>query len=234
MKRTFLNSDNDESKPIDAFMANQAAVALARYACNGCTGRLSHDPVFIEVTEHRQATWTAQGKLHSYSACADLAHWVLWNLVGKPAPTPAVKAQLRGINRKEAFGWQVGLNIALLAHHVAPRVKYGPGVKFTAEPGHILLIGEGGQEHIAIVKGIVGPELYTFDYGQFFALRPHTAADYGGRCVTRDISGGKDGRPWVHGHDGGVGRPIVMSIDTGKFVAFTSTVVRLPSTYVPE
>ena len=229
MKRIWLNQDNTPEL-VDPDFANRAALALASHACNGLMGRVKGDPVFEEVTEGRQRCWESKGKTVCYSSCADLAHWVLWNLLGKPTDaSPALRDELRGINRQEAFGWAVGQNIASLVRYVSPRAYYAAGDNIGTKPGNIVLIGTGGQEHIAVVREVLPTTLLTFDYGQYL---PATS-QYCGKPVARAVTRGTDGRPWLYSGKP-PGRPLVLSIDTGRFVRDVHTETPLSMAYVPD
>lgn len=61
--RSFLDEDT----------LRATALEIARFACNGAAGRVQGDPVFNAVTEGR-------GKWKGYSACGDLAHYLLREL----------------------------------------------------------------------------------------------------------------------------------------------------------
>jgi hypothetical protein len=212
---------------IDPDIANEASAALARFACfdderpDRC-GRTKGDPVFEKVTEGRQKTWIDKNnKLHNYSGCADLAQFVLWYLAGKPDPDDHDTGFAFGfVNRADAFGWRVGMNVAQLGLAQFKTV-YKSGMPFAGARGHVLLIGENGQEHIAIIDQKRDNELLTFDYGQFFQPSPKSKADAGGKPCKRVLYTGKDGRPWLL-QDRMPGRPVVWTINTGLLLNHAS------------
>lgn len=143
-----------------------AAVALARHACNGDDGRVLGDPVFDEVTEGR-ARWPG------YSACGDLAHFVLSRLGFRDE---------RVVNRNDDGGtvpWRVGANLSRLVYRAGGAFVWArPGLR--PKPGDILYVA--APEHVCVLEAIddVAAMIATFDYGQWDAKRGKPA---GRRCV---------------------------------------------------
>ena len=212
MKRTYTWEPNAETV-LHEPTVRAASVALARYGCDGATGRLQGDPVFEEITEGRQASWMVNGKKRSYSGCGDLIHWVLWRLMGADPYTgdsPEAKrarAELkRWMNRAEAYGWKTGFNIAKLRWKCGAWRSFKKG-EFDPQPGDCLLIGEGGREHVAIFEGRDGDTYTSLDYGQFFNGK------HGGKLCTRRIARGGDGR--IHVGNARL-RPVIGVVDVWK------------------
>lgn len=128
-----------------------AAVDVARFACNASAGRTLGDPVFDAVTEGRSA-W------RGYSACGDLAHYVLREL--------GVRDE-RIVNRGDdggQRGWQVGQNLS--------RLVFGSGEAFLwakrdrrPQPGDILYLAP--PEHVCVLEWVddARGRISTFDYG---------------------------------------------------------------------
>lgn len=130
-----------------------AAVAAASFACNGNAGRVLGDPVFDAVTEGR-AKWK------QYSACGDLAHYVLRELGFHDEHI---------LNRDDDGGtvpWKSGVNLS--------RLVYSSGKAFIwarpelrPKPGDILYLTP--PEHVCVFEGIDegAATIASFDYGQF-------------------------------------------------------------------
>lgn len=190
-----------------------ASVALAQWA-TGPNGRIKGDPVFEEVTEHRQRSWLVNGKLRSHSACADLAHWTFWNLLGATKYNGVLRSAIEPwINRTEAYGWKVGWNISKLRYKCPAWRSFKKG-ECDAKPGDAMLVGEGGSEHVFIVTSNDGTTLYSRDYGQFFNPTPTvrgSKADHGGKVTVRTIRIGPDGRRWAGATS--IGRPCIGVVD---------------------
>jgi hypothetical protein len=131
----------------------RAAVETARFACNGEAGRVLGDPVFEIVTEGRNH-W------RGYSACGDLAHYVLRELGYRDEAV---------LNRNDDGGtvpWRIGKNLA--------RLVFASGKAFIwarndrrPEPGDILYVAP--PEHVAVLESIdeAAGKIATFDYGQW-------------------------------------------------------------------
>lgn len=142
------------------------AVKIAHHACDGTHGRTFGDPIFEEVTEGRQ-------KYKGYSACGDLAHYVLRELGFRDE-------QL--LNRNDDGGvvpWQIGRNIA--------RIVYGAGSAFVwaqgnvrPSPGDVLYMSK--PEHVAILASLdeTAGNITLCEYGQWDA----SAGKPSGRCRT--------------------------------------------------
>lgn len=185
LKRAHLvtpGTTNFEEKVVRA-----ASAALATYGCNDTTGRWQGDPVFEHIVEGRQTWWLVNGKRRDYSGCGDLIHWTFWNLIGAEQDSDA-----RWLNRAEAFGYRVGVNVSNLRWKCPAWRSFKKG-QFNPSRGDCLLIGEHGGEHVAIVDS-VGDGTYTsMDYGQF----SKKFGKHGGVKVTRPFRKGRDGRVWV-------------------------------------
>jgi hypothetical protein len=142
------------------------AVDVARFACNGDAGRVLGDPVFDAVTEGR-ARWK------QYSACGDLAHYVLKELGFRDE---------RIVNRDDDGGslhWTTGANLSRLVYSsgdafvwAKPALRPRPGdILYVAPPEHVCVLELMAEDAGAIA---------TFDYGQFdYAL----GKPAGKRCV---------------------------------------------------
>ena len=150
------------------------AVRIAEYACNGRVGRVLGDPVFKVVTEGR-------GGARHYSACGDLAHYMLKEL--------GVKNE-RLVNRNDDGGpvpWAIGKNLS--------RIVYGAGGAFVwarpgrrPKPGDILYVAM--PEHVCVLERLddARGRVSTFDYGQW----DYTQNKPAGRRVERQFgSAGK-------------------------------------------
>ncbi len=129
------------------------AVRIARYACDGDTGRLYGDPVFEEVTEGRQ-------KWKGYSACGDLPHYVLRELGFRDE---------RVLNREDDDGvvpWKIGANLSRLVFNSLGVFVWASGSK-RPKPGDVLYMSK--PEHVAILEDLDEPAgtIITLDYGQW-------------------------------------------------------------------
>lgn len=123
------------------------AIRLAIHACNGFTGRVLGDPVFEEVTEGR-AKWP------KYSACGDLAHWILWML------------RIRANRNDDGDGdpWKVGYNLSAIVYGMPGAFIWNaPGKR--PKPGDILYVSH--PEHVCILLDISNGVATTADYGQW-------------------------------------------------------------------
>lgn len=128
-----------------------AAVALARDAVGGDSGRVLDDPVFEAVTEHR-ARWPG------YSACGDLPHYVLRALGFRDEHI---------LNRDDDDGtapWRIGANIS--------RLVYATGAAFVwarpsrrPKPGDVLYVAY--PEHVCVLDALdeQAGTIATCDYG---------------------------------------------------------------------
>lgn len=221
--------DHPCADTLDPDIVREAIVAIARFACDDARGRVKGDYVFERVTEGRQSCWVVNGKQRCYSGCGDLAQFVLWLAAGAERYTdPAVRRAMRYTNRAEAWGWKQGWNISMLDGFVpsGSKVRHRPGDKLAARPGDLLLIGEGGQEHIMVVRDIAAGRLTSLDYGQFFDGK------HGGRQCVRTLRKGPDGRLWAFSTTP-PGRPVVWSIDTGSVLRTVSGTGALLPAVVP-
>ncbi len=128
-----------------------AAIVAARFACNGAAGRVLGDPVFDLVTEGRN-------KWKGYSACGDLAHYVLRELGFRDE---------RILNRNDDGGrlpWKVGANLS--------RLVFASGEAFVwakrdrrPQPGDILYLAP--PEHVCVLEWLDEERgrIASFDYG---------------------------------------------------------------------
>lgn len=129
------------------------AVQIARFACNGAEGRVQGDPVFDLVTEGRS-------KWKGYSACGDLAHYVLREIGFRDE---------RILNRDDDGGdapWKVGANLS--------RIVFASGGAFVwakrdlrPSPGDVLYVAP--PEHVCVLEWFDEERgrVATFDYGQW-------------------------------------------------------------------
>jgi len=136
---------------VDEATLRAAAVEAARFACNGAAGRVLGDPVFELVTEGRN-------RWKGYSACGDLAHYVLREL--------GVRDE-RVVNRNDDGGhvaWKVGANLSRLVFATGDAFVWAkrdlrprPGdILYLAPPEHVCVLERLDEEHGRIA---------TFDYG---------------------------------------------------------------------
>lgn len=129
------------------------ALAIAADAC-GESGRVLGDPVFEAITGGRAS---ARG----YSACGDLAHYVLRELGRDLGP------------------WKMSTNISSLV--------YGMGDAFVwarrglmPNPGDILYMAL--PEHVCVLQSVIGASIISYDYGQSIKGKP------AGKTVVRAFS----------------------------------------------
>jgi hypothetical protein len=130
-----------------------AAVEIARFACNGSVGRVQGDPVFDAVTEGRD-------KWKGYSACGDLAHYVLRELGYRDE---------RVLNRNDDGGrvpWQSGTNLSRLVFGAGAAFVWARG-ELRPRPGDILYLAP--PEHVCVLERLdeASGTIATFDYGQW-------------------------------------------------------------------
>ena len=133
----------------------QAAVEIATFACDGDKGRVLGDSVFEMLTEGR-------AKYKKYSACGDLAHYVLAQL--------GVRDEAL-VNRDSEGGtvpWKMGVNLS--------RIVYGSGTLFIwarpnlrPKPGDILYVSP--PDHVCILESIdeTAKTITVLEYGQWDA-----------------------------------------------------------------
>ncbi len=131
------------------------AVRIARYACNEDKGRLFGDPVFEQVTEGRQ-------KWKGYSACGDLAQYVLKELGFRDE---------RIVNREDDGGvlpWAMGKNLSKIVFNPLGAFVWARG-SARPKPGDILYMSK--PEHVAVLDELKQEQssIVTCDYGQFDA-----------------------------------------------------------------
>jgi hypothetical protein len=144
-----------------------AAIRIAQEACNGAIGRVLGDPVFERVTEGR-ARW------RKYSACGDLAHYVLKEL--------GVTDE-RIVNRNDDGGgvpWVMGKNLSRIVYCAVPAFVWARGGR-SPQPGDILYVAS--PEHVCVLERIdeTKGKVFTFDYG----LWDYVQAKPAGRRVER-------------------------------------------------
>lgn len=124
------------------------AKALCALATGASVGVTAESAIYIQVTERR-------GEYKGYSSCADLAHWMLFNL--------GVRLPL--INREEHHGWTSGVNVSRLAYSFLA-VDSCPGE--TYYPGDILIVWsrpDTSDAHVLVVSEHWDCELRTAEYG---------------------------------------------------------------------
>jgi hypothetical protein len=131
----------------DVAVWRTAAVALCEYACNGAIGRRKDDPVYVEVTEHRDGpTDVARA---DYSSCGDLAWWLLYRLgLRKP-----------WMNRAANGTYNNGMNVADLTGS-PPHISAPSGATYTPKPGDILEIWnkpDTSDAHVCVALGPGAP-----------------------------------------------------------------------------
>lgn len=201
------------SYEIDEQAAREEACHLALFLSGGEEGRWEGDPVHDWVTEGRVIAWRqalkSNPKARYYSSCADLGHTVLWSLLGAEChDEPGRQIIDPMINRGEAFGWRDCVNVSELVFGSKQLfVWHRAGEPWRAQPGDILVIGEHGAEHVAVVLSCHDGELISADYGQF---NPKTGL-YGARVRNRTVARGPDRRLWATGSEGS--RPVLGHVD---------------------
>lgn len=151
-----------------------AAVEIARFACNGAAGRVLGDPVFELVTEGRNH-WKG------YSACGDLAHYVLRELGYRDE---------RVLNRNDDGGsvpWKMGANLSRLVFSAGAAFVWAKGAR-RPKPGDILYVAP--PEHVCVLERLDEERgrIATFDYGLWDAAKNKPAGR--GRESTFSASGG--------------------------------------------
>jgi len=128
-----------------------AVVAAARFACNGAAGRVLGDPVFELVTE-RRSHWKG------YSACGDLAHYVLRELGFRDE---------RVLNRDDDGGklpWKIGANLSRLVFASGDAFVWAKADR-RPKPGDLLYLAP--PEHVCVLECLDEERgrITTFDYG---------------------------------------------------------------------
>jgi hypothetical protein len=193
---------------VDEGETRAAATALADYLVNGEAGAWD-DAKFDFVVERRQSP--------GYSGCGDLCHAVLWAMLGAKPPEDEAgrQAQARVVNRAEAYGWKVGVNISRLRYSTGDAfIVHKPHQPWAPKGGDLVLVGEDGREHVFVVTGwdgdMNGGELRSCDYGQF----NEKLGKHGGCRVVRRPLRGQDGRLWTKAN----GRPVVGHVDLVKLL----------------
>ncbi len=146
------------------------AVRWLEWAC--CHGEIAKaDPRYTAVTEGRDRRPADQ---LVYSSCADLAHWMYWQ-IGVRSPW---------INRAKHLGWRAGVNVNRLYPRpvgVNPCAARWDGQEI--DGGDVLIVGtaRGERLHVVCVVHERDGMLCTAQYG-VFGLR---VGGIGGRLVTR-------------------------------------------------
>lgn len=133
-----------------------AAVALCEFACGFEHGRDKNDPVYIEVTEHRDGPGPKQRA--GYSSCGDQAWWLLYRLGLRKS----------WMNRAANHTYNDGMNVADLTG--CPVNTVGPfGPDYSPQPGDILEIWSAADTHDAHVCIVLAAAkdgiLRTANYG---------------------------------------------------------------------
>lgn len=153
-----------EQKPARTYPSEDAlraeAVRIARHACGGDSGRVYGDPVFEEVTEGRQ-------KWKGYSACGDLAHYMLRQLGFRDE---------RILNREDDGGvlpWKIGANLSRLVFNPLGAFVWVSG-NSRPKPGDVVYMSK--PEHVAVLEALdeQAGVITTLDYGQwdYAAVKP--------------------------------------------------------------
>ena len=138
--------------PTDEALRN-AAVEIARFACDGDNGRVLGDPVFEMVTEGR-----ARNK--GYSACGDLAQYLLSQLGVEDESL---------VNRDTDGGtepWKVGKNLSRIVYQSGGAFVWAkPNLR--PRPGDILYVAM--PEHVCILETLDedAKTISVFEYGQW-------------------------------------------------------------------
>lgn len=139
----------------DVSLWQMAAVALCEHACGYAEGRNKTDPVYIEVTEHRDGPRPIDRK--SYSSCGDLAWWLLFRLgLRKP-----------WMNRAANGTYNIGMNVADLTGSPVTRHAMAG---YSPDPGDIVEVWNLPSTSDAHVTVILGPgptadQIRTANYG---------------------------------------------------------------------
>jgi len=151
---------------------------LLVFACRNHTGRFAGDPVFEAVTEGRQHG--------NYSACADLAHWLLFRL----------GVRLGWVNRNENHGWRVAVNLSKLtaeecggSNPIACPAVIGEKL----EPGDIVVVdvAEPSRSHVLVILtpcSLRPGEIQTAEYGQWSPVAARASAALCNRTLTSSFA----------------------------------------------
>jgi hypothetical protein len=149
------------SLPIRQFQSEAVlrttAVEIARFACDGDNGRVLGDPVFEMVTEGR-------AKYKGYSACGDLAHYLLAQLGVRDESL---------VNRDSDGGeapWKMGVNLSRVVYQSGKAFVWAkPGIR--PKPGDILYVSS--PEHVCILEHLDenAQAISVFEYGQWDSKR---------------------------------------------------------------
>lgn len=143
-----------------------AMLAVCDYACNGTTGVVQGDPVFDEVTEHRQETTDkARAKnpnLAAYSGCTDLFSYV--------AEAIGVEDE-NFVNRSDDGGrkpWVTGGGPTFITRSAWYKPMRGhPELMESVGPGYAAIIAD--PWHVCMVKWVdlVAMKIGVYEYGGF-------------------------------------------------------------------
>lgn len=178
---------------------------------------------FEYVTEGRQsenAARIAKGSTEKpYSCCSDLCQQVGWGLIGgdQDRPDAVVALAKPVINLKEAWGWTVGVSVSRLRYKTGNHFHVLKKNEEWSPPRRsFFLIGENGNEHVAVFDKIEDDLLISYDYGQFWS-RNKAPANYGGCKRTRRLVRGKDGR--LYAGEGAAARPVIGHLDVDSWIA---------------
>jgi len=141
--------------PEDLKAAREYARALARWACGGKNSRGKLDPLYVEVTQGRDA----KGNWKHYSSCGDLLHWHAEQM---GVDEPWINRD--GHGRKWEFIGDRG-NIGKLQAPHGPAIATPVG--YLPEAGDYLMCWNtgNGDVHVRIAGNTNAGILETFDYG---------------------------------------------------------------------
>lgn len=134
----------------------QAAVALCEHACGlESHGRDKLDPVYIEVTEHRDGPGAAQRK--AYSSCGDLAWWLYYRL-GLRTPW---------MNRAANKTYQIGRNVSDLASSPVTKSTMAGYVPESGDVCEIWNLRSTADAHVTVILGAgsTATRVRTANYG---------------------------------------------------------------------
>lgn len=209
---------------VDRQLVTEVVLDLAVFLTNGDEGRQEDnllapgdqsDPIHELVTEGR-----TRGAPR-YSSCTDLVHKAAFHLIGGKTHTLSTPQEARArrvVNRQEAWGWRSQVAVSRLRYDSGPsflvQTRRAPLV---AAPAQMLLIGENGAEHVAIIERVDGNRITSLDYGQFWSKAiGRLPALRGGVRRTRTVQMKADGRYYL-GRDPDP-RPIIGVLDLADWL----------------